>query len=106
VAIKSVNIEESWLFQWNEVDKKKVKCREWKEECNMKLCFFGLVIATLLVVGRVEMNQGPFSVKEEAEILEFIRKTEGWYEHSSHISTLRMRTEMVLEMFFFRLLTT
>jgi hypothetical protein len=56
---------------------KKVKGGERKEECNMKLWFSGLVIATLLVVGGVEMNTGPFSVKEEAEIPEFIRKTEG-----------------------------
>jgi hypothetical protein len=56
---------------------KKVKGSEWKEECNMKSWFCGLVIATLLVVGGVEMIPGPFSVKEEAEIFEFIRKTEG-----------------------------
>jgi hypothetical protein len=31
------------------------------------------------VLGGVEINPGPFSAKEEAEIFEFIRKTEGRY---------------------------
>jgi hypothetical protein len=56
---------------------KKAKSGGWKEECKMKLRFGGLVIVILLVVGGVEMNPGPFSIQEEAEISEFIRKTEG-----------------------------
>jgi hypothetical protein len=43
---------------------KQAKGGEWKEEYNMKLWFCGLVI----VLGGVEINPGPFSVKEEAEI--------------------------------------
>jgi hypothetical protein len=43
----------------------------------MKLWFFGPVIATLLVVGGVEVTPSPFSVKGEAEIFKFIRKTGG-----------------------------
>jgi hypothetical protein len=56
---------------------KTAKDGEWREECNMKLWFCGLVIATLLVLGGMEINPGPFSVKEEVEIFGFIRKTEG-----------------------------
>jgi hypothetical protein len=56
---------------------KKAKGGEWRDECNMKLWFCGLVVAALLVLGGVEINPGPFSVKEEAGIFEFIRKTEG-----------------------------
>jgi hypothetical protein len=54
-----------------------VKGGGWKEECNMKLWFCGLVIAILLVVVGVEMNPGPFSVQEKPDIFEFISKTEG-----------------------------
>jgi hypothetical protein len=39
---------------------------------NMKLWFSGLTLVTLLVMGSVEVNPGPLSIKE-AEILQFIR---------------------------------
>jgi hypothetical protein len=54
---------------------KKAKGSEWKEECSMKLWFCGLVIAALLVIGGVEINPGPSSVKEEVQICKFIMET-------------------------------
>jgi hypothetical protein len=54
---------------------KKAKGGEWKQECNMKLWFCGLVIAALLVIGGVEINPGPFSIEEEVRICEFITET-------------------------------
>jgi hypothetical protein len=39
---------------------KEAKGSGWKEDCKMKLHFSGLVVA---------MNPGPFSIQEEAEIL-------------------------------------
>jgi hypothetical protein len=47
---------------------KKAKSGGWREECNIKLWFSGLVVAMLLVVGGTEMNPSPLSVKEGAEI--------------------------------------
>jgi hypothetical protein len=43
---------------------------------NLKLWFSGLILVILLVIGGVEVNPGPLSIQEEAEILEFVKKTE------------------------------
>jgi hypothetical protein len=47
-----------------------------RRENNLKLWFSGLIPVPFLVRGEVEVNPGPFSIKEEAEIFEFIKKTE------------------------------
>jgi hypothetical protein len=54
---------------------KRPKGGEWREECSMKLWFCGLVVATLLVTGGVEINPGPFSFEEEVQICKFIMET-------------------------------
>jgi hypothetical protein len=43
-------------------------------ENNMRLWFTSLILVILLVIGEVEVNPGPLSIKEGAEIFEFIKK--------------------------------
>lgn len=60
-----------------ESGQKRAKGGSWEKDHKMKLWFVQLVITIVLFVGGVEISPDPLSVQEEAEIFEFIRKTEG-----------------------------